>query len=68
MPQTAQDLLGSDRRVVAARINGQIRDLATVVSETDVVEPIDVGSDEGLAILRHSTAHVLAQAVQELFP
>ena len=68
MPQTAQDLLGADKRVVAARINGEIRDLATEISDADVVEPIDVGSDEGLAILRHSTAHVLAQAVQDVFP
>ncbi|WP_402843427.1 threonine--tRNA ligase [Microbacterium sp. GXS0129] len=49
-------------------VNGQQKDLATIVTETDVVEPITVSSPEGLAILRHSTAHVLAQAVQKLNP
>jgi len=62
------DVLGADRSVVAARINGEIRDLATPVIEGDEVEPISVESDEGLAILRHSSAHVAAQAVQKLFP
>ena len=68
MPQTALDVLGSDRSVVAARINGEIRDLATEVADGDDVQPVTVDSDEGLAILRHSSAHVAAQAVQKLFP
>ncbi|MDC3376954.1 threonine--tRNA ligase [Candidatus Nanopelagicales bacterium] len=68
MPQTALDVLGSDRSVVAARINGEIRDLATEVVDGDDVQPVTVDSDEGLAILRHSSAHVAAQAVQKLFP
>jgi threonyl-tRNA synthetase len=54
--------------VIAARVNGELRDLAREVTEGDVVEPVDIASEDGLAILRHSTAHVLAQAVQELFP
>jgi len=53
---------------VAARINGEIRDLATEVADGDDVQPVTVDSDEGLAILRHSSAHVAAQAVQKLFP
>ncbi len=53
---------------IAARINGAIRDLATPLSDGDALEPVPVSSPDGLAILRHSTAHVLAQAVQELFP
>ncbi|QCR40143.1 threonine--tRNA ligase [Microbacterium sp. SGAir0570] len=57
-----------DRSVVALRVNGELKDLATVVSETDAVEPITVSSPDGLAILRHSTAHVLAQAVQRIRP
>jgi threonyl-tRNA synthetase len=65
---TALDVVGGDRTVVAARINGEVRDLATPVSEQDEVEPIAIDSPEGLAILRHSTAHVLAQAVQQAFP
>ncbi len=68
MATTAFDLVGGDRSVVGARINGEIKDLATEVTESDVVEPISVDSPEGLAILRHSSAHVAAQAVQRLFP
>jgi threonyl-tRNA synthetase len=66
--QTALDVLGSDHSVVAARINGEIKDLATAISDTDEIESVTVGSAEGLAILRHSAAHVAAQAVQKLFP
>ncbi len=68
MSQTALDVLGSDHSVVAARINGEIKDLATAISDTDEIESVTVGSAEGLAILRHSAAHVAAQAVQKLFP
>ena len=68
MSQTALDVVGGDRSVVAARINGAICDLATAVAESDEIEPISAESDEGLAILRHSSAHVAAQAVQKLFP
>ena len=51
-----------------ARIGGELRDLAHVVAEGDVVEPVPYGSEDGRAVLRHSCAHVLAQAVQDLFP
>ncbi|MDP2288558.1 MAG: threonine--tRNA ligase [Actinomycetota bacterium] len=68
MAQTAFDLVGGDRSIVVARINGEIRDLSTEVLPTDVVEAISVDSPEGLAVLRHSAAHVLAQAVQDTFP
>ncbi len=54
--------------VVAARVNGELRDLACGLADGDVVEPVTIGSDDGRYILRHSTAHVMAQAVQELFP
>ncbi|MEN8600428.1 threonine--tRNA ligase [Microbacterium rhizosphaerae] len=50
------------------RVNGELKDLAAVVDETDAVEPVSIESPEGLSILRHSTAHVLAQAVQRLKP
>ncbi len=59
---------GQPEAPVAARVNGTPRDLAWAVAEGDVVEAIEVGSPDGLAILRHSTAHVLAQAVQQLHP
>ena len=68
VPTTAFDLVGADKSVVVARINGELRDLATEVSDTDVVEAVSVHTTEGLAVLRHSTAHVLAQAVQDTFP
>ncbi len=57
-----------DRSIVALRVNGELKDLATVVESTDDVEPISVDSADGLSILRHSTAHVLAQAVQRVRP
>jgi threonyl-tRNA synthetase len=65
---TAGDLVGGDGVVVAARVNGVLRDLSHVVGEGDAVEPVAVDSDDGRTIMRHSTAHVLAQAVQDLFP
>ena len=68
MQRTAFDLAGDDRTIIAARINGVVSDLASPISPDDTVELISVGSSEGLAILRHSTAHVLAQAVQDTFP
>ncbi|MDQ1416161.1 MAG: threonyl-tRNA synthetase, partial [Acidimicrobiaceae bacterium] len=57
-----------DRDVIAARVNGEVRDLAAPVQAGDEVEPVTIDSADGLKILRHSTAHVLAQAVQQLFP
>jgi threonyl-tRNA synthetase len=68
---TAGDLLngeGGDPRVIAARVNGRLRDLSYRVGEGDEVEPVRIDEPDGRAILRHSTAHVMAQAVQELFP
>jgi threonyl-tRNA synthetase len=56
------------RTVIAVRVNGELRDLATPLADGDRVEPVELGSEEGRAILRHSAAHVLAQAVQGLFP
>ncbi|MCW2917571.1 MAG: threonine--tRNA ligase [Actinomycetia bacterium] len=67
--EALEAVFGKDgRSAVAARVNGVLRDLAHVVHDGDIVEAVEAGSDEGRAILRHSTAHVMAQAVQELFP
>jgi len=66
---TGTDLFGEDRAVVAIRVDGELRDLLTDVSalpDGTTVEPVHISSEEGLAILRHSTAHVLAQAVQQV--
>jgi threonyl-tRNA synthetase len=65
---TAGAALGEDRSVVAARVDGELRDLAYAVRDGESVQPVAIDSEDGRAILRHSTAHVLAQAVQELYP
>jgi threonyl-tRNA synthetase len=65
---TAAELFADDRNVIAALVDGQQRDLAHVLADGVVVEPIMIDSPAGRAIVRHSTAHVVAQAVQELFP
>jgi threonyl-tRNA synthetase len=65
---TAAELFADDKVVVAAKVNGVERDLSQVVSDGDEIEPIAIDSPAGRAILRHSTAHVLAQAVQDLYP
>ena len=54
--------------IVAARVDGRSFDLSHVLMGDAVISPIDMNSKEGLAILRHSTSHVMAQAVQEAFP
>jgi threonyl-tRNA synthetase len=65
---TATDLFGEDRTVVAARVNGALRDLDRPLADGDVVQAVTATSEEGLEVLRHSCAHVMAQAVQEAFP
>ncbi|MEV5380121.1 MULTISPECIES: threonine--tRNA ligase [Actinomycetes] len=65
---TAAELFAGERTVVAARVAGELKDLAYVVADGEEVEPVEISSKDGLDILRHSTAHVMAQAVQELFP
>ena len=59
--------IGSEA-IVVCRINGELKDLWTDLREGDVIEGIRIDSPDGLNVLRHSTAHVLAQAVQQLFP
>jgi threonyl-tRNA synthetase len=58
----------TDRSVVAMRVNGELKDLATTITDTDEVEAVTIDSADGLSILRHSAAHVLAQAVQKVNP
>ena len=60
--------LFSDKSVVAMRVSGELRDLAHAVADGDSVESVSISSQDGLNILRHSTAHVLAQAVQKINP
>ncbi len=72
MPENAQPKDGfalfSDRSVVAMRVNGELKDLAATVTDSDEVEAVTIDSADGLSILRHSAAHVLAQAVQRINP
>ena len=65
---TAADLFADDRQVVVARVGGELRDLDRELADGDVVEPVLVSEPDGLDVLRHSCAHVLAQAVQQTFP
>jgi threonyl-tRNA synthetase len=65
---TAGELVGADQAVVVARVNGVLRDLTHEVADGDTVEPVAADSPDGLAVLRHSCAHVLAQAVQQVDP
>ncbi len=64
----AWELYAEQQDVVAARVNGDLKDLAYELTDGDEVEGVEVASKDGLDILRHSTAHVLAQAVQQLWP
>ncbi len=66
--QRPTHLFADNPKIVVARINGEIRDLWTELSDGDQIESISINSPDGLSVLRHSTAHVLAQAVQEVFP
>lgn len=65
---TGTDLYGSRREVVVVRVDGELRDLHVPLSDGAVVEAVTIDSPDGLAVLRHSAAHVLAQAVQEVNP
>ena len=65
---TAADLFADDRAIVVARVNGELRDLAHVLADGDAVEPVRIDDPDGLQVLRHSCAHVLAQAVQQVNP
>ena len=64
----AWELFAEQPDVIAARIAGQLKDLAHELADGDEVEAVEISSPDGLDILRHSTAHVLAQAVQQIFP
>lgn len=67
-PGTDGFKLFTDRATVAQRVNGELKDLAFKVAAGDIIEGVLIGSPDGLNILRHSAAHVLAQAVQNINP
>ncbi|WP_242532887.1 threonine--tRNA ligase [Nocardioides sp. S5] len=64
----AWELFREDADVIAARVAGQLKDLAYELADGDEVESVAIDSADGRDILRHSTAHVMAQAVQQLWP
>ena len=65
--QKPTHLFADAKEIVVCKVNGVLKDLWTDLVEGDLVEGISISSPEGLAILRHSTAHVMAQAVQQVF-
>jgi threonyl-tRNA synthetase len=65
--QRPTHIFAEDKAIVVARVNGELRDLWTELVDGDVVEGVSISSPDGLNVLRHSTAHVMAQAVQQVF-
>jgi len=65
--QKPTHIFAERKEVVVCKINGELKDLWTDIAAGDVIESVAISSPEGLAVLRHSTAHVMAQAVQSVF-
>ncbi len=65
--QRPTHLFAENKEIVVCRINGVLKDLWSDLTEGDLVESVSINSPDGLFVLRHSTAHVMAQAVQEVF-
>jgi len=70
-PKKASEIIkerGTNGKVIAVKINGKLCDLDTTVKENANIEPVEMDSPEGIEILRHSTSHLMAQAVYRLYP
>ena len=65
--QRPTNIFSDQKDIVVCKINGTLRDLWSDLSDGDIIEGISISSPEGLSVLRHSTAHVMAQAVQQVF-
>ncbi|WP_026543705.1 threonine--tRNA ligase [Arthrobacter sp. 35/47] len=65
---TGADLFREQRDVVVVRVNDELWDLSRELEDGARVEPVTIDSSDGLDVLRHSAAHVMAQAVQQLRP
>jgi threonyl-tRNA synthetase len=65
--QKPTHIFAESKEIVVCKVNGALKDLWTDLVEGDVIEGVSISSPEGLAVLRHSTAHVMAQAVQQVF-
>ncbi len=66
--QRPTQIFADRKEVVVCRINGELRDLWTDLADGDAIESVTIDSEDGLKVLRHSTAHVMAQAVQQIYP
>ncbi|CAB4936855.1 unannotated protein [freshwater metagenome] len=60
-------IFADNKEIVVARINGALKDLWSQLKSGDILEGVSISSPDGLSVLRHSTAHVMAQAVQEIY-
>ena len=65
--QKPTHLFADQKEIVVCRINGELRDLWTDLKDGDEIQGVSISSPDGLNVLRHSTAHVMAQAVQQVF-
>ena len=65
--QKPTQIFADSKEIVVCKVNGQLKDLWTDLQDGDILEGVSISSPEGLAVLRHSTAHVMAQAVQQTF-
>ena len=65
--QKPTHIFAENKEIVVCKVNGALKDLWTDLVDGDVIEGISISSPEGLSVLRHSTAHVMAQAVQQVF-
>jgi threonyl-tRNA synthetase len=65
--QRPTHIFSDNKEIVVCKVNGVLKDLWTDLVDGDVVESVLISSPTGLEVLRHSTAHVMAQAVQEVY-
>ena len=65
--QKPTHIFADQKEIVVCRVNGELRDLWTDIKAGDSIEGVSISSPDGLNVLRHSTAHVMAQAVQQIF-
>ena len=65
--QRPTHIFADNKEIVVCKVNGILKDLWTDLVDGDVVESVSISSPTGLEVLRHSTAHVMAQAVQEVY-
>lgn len=68
LAQIIEDKVNSLKPPIAVKVNGNAQDLSAPLLENAQLDPISVESTEGQEILRHTTSHIMAQAVQELYP